>query len=154
MIFFQHAAATSGRLHLVKSSLTPAQSCLYHAYMYIIFTRFFHDFHFFRMFPVFSTRLQQVATCTWSSSSWLTPARINILFLRFVFSDFFTTRLKVRLSRNEFMKSSIFQNSNWKIWRISALKGYIDYIGTYVCHCASILCINSFWLNLTFRHEQ
>ena len=30
--------------------------------------------------------------------------------------------LKVRLSRNEFMKSAIFQNSNFKI---SALKGYI-----------------------------
>ena len=29
--------------------------------------------------------------------------------------------LKVRLSQNEFMKSSILQNSNWKIWRISAL---------------------------------
>ena len=29
--------------------------------------------------------------------------------------------LKVRLSQNEFMKSSIPQNSNWKIWRISAL---------------------------------
>ena len=29
--------------------------------------------------------------------------------------------VKVRLSQNECMKSSIFQNSNWKIWRISAL---------------------------------
>jgi hypothetical protein len=28
--------------------------------------------------------------------------------------------LKVRLSQNEFMKSSILQNSNWKMWRISA----------------------------------
>ena len=34
--------------------------------------------------------------------------------------------LKVRLSRNEFMKSSIFQNSNWNIWRISGLKGFIE----------------------------
>ena len=29
--------------------------------------------------------------------------------------------LKVRLSQNELMKSLILQNSNWKIWRISAL---------------------------------
>ena len=34
--------------------------------------------------------------------------------------------LKVRLSQNEFMKSSIPQNSHWKIWRISALKGFIE----------------------------
>jgi hypothetical protein len=31
-------------------------------------------------------------------------------------------KIKVRLSQNEFMKSSILQNSNRKIWRISALK--------------------------------
>ena len=31
-------------------------------------------------------------------------------------------KLKVRLCQNEFMKSSIFQSSNSKIWRISALK--------------------------------
>ena len=36
--------------------------------------------------------------------------------------------LKVRLTQSEFMKSSIFQNSNWKIWRISTLKGYIDWV--------------------------
>ena len=34
--------------------------------------------------------------------------------------------LKVRLTQNEFMKSSILQNSNWKIWRISALKVFKD----------------------------
>ena len=34
--------------------------------------------------------------------------------------------LKVSLSQNEYLKSLIFKNSNWKIWRISALKDYSD----------------------------
>ena len=37
-----------------------------------------------------------------------------------------THATKGQIKYNEFMKSSIFQNSNWKIWRISALKGFIE----------------------------
>ena len=63
--------------------------------------------------------------------------------------------LKVRLSQNEFMKSSIFQKMTLRIWRISALR-------IFIVHRAEILqifwvifweiddFINSFWLNLTF----
>ena len=64
--------------------------------------------------------------------------------------------LKVRLSQNGFMKSSIFQKLTQKIWRISALR-------VHRVHRAEVLqivlviiwkiddFINPFWFNLTFR---
>ena len=90
---------------------------------------------------------------------------------------FFFSFLKVRWSQNEFVKSSIFQITNSKIWRISALKVWPDYFAyTYlVCHVHSKVLsfnnffraeilqifesviwkiddfINSFWLYLTFN---
>ena len=43
-------------------------------------------------------------------------------------------QLKVRLSQNEFMKSSILQNCNWKIWRIAALASKVDILGPDCSH--------------------
>ena len=64
--------------------------------------------------------------------------------------------LKVKLSQNGFMKSSIFQKMTQTIWRISALCTIKTlraeilqiFFGNFL---ENVDFINSFWLNLTFN---
>ena len=66
-----------------------------------------------------------LATAQWFFFSifWLVLCHLNCYWK---VANSSTSWLKVRLSQNEFMKSTIFQNSTRKIWRISALKDYSD----------------------------
>ena len=61
--------------------------------------------------------------------------------------------LKVRLSQNGFMKSSIFQKMTRKIWRISALRVFIVHSRAEIFRVIFWKIddfINPFWLNLNF----
>ena len=46
---------------------------------------------------------------------------INVQSPTHLFLSIWNEVIKVRLSQREFMKLSILENSNWKIWRFSAL---------------------------------
>ena len=70
-----------------------------------------------------------------------------------------TILLKVRLSQNGFMKSSIFQKMNQKIWRISALCT-VKTLRAEILQIFRVIfwkiddLINPVWLNLTFRNSK